>query len=70
MIFQHLLDRNVTYFEHMKNAFHISYRLITTGVKSFVHGIIPFVWTSSATDMVTELHIELHPIKYTVVNQL
>lgn len=70
MIFQHLRDRNVSYFEHMFHAFQISYRLITTGVKSFVHGIIPSIWTSSATDMVDELHIELHPIKYTIVNQL
>lgn len=70
ILFGHLRDRNVTYFNHMFIAFHISYRLLTTGVKSFVHGIFPFVYVTSATDTVNDLHTELNPVKYTVVNQL
>jgi hypothetical protein len=54
--FSHVEENNLTYFQHMRTAFSISYQLISTGIKSFVHGIFPPVWQTSASDKVRELN--------------
>ena len=46
----------------MKRAFSISYRMISTGLKMIVHGIIPCVWITAATDTVNQLNIELNGV--------
>jgi len=58
----HLTENNISYIEHMKRAFSISYRMISTGLKMIVHGIIPCVWITAATDTVNQLNIELNGV--------
>jgi thiaminase len=67
--FQHLIDTKFSYFEHMLRAFNISYKLIKTSVKCVIHGVIPFMYTTSVSDTINELHIELYPKKYETKNQ-
>ena len=52
----HLKEAKETYFEHMKNAFKISFGMIGGGLKGLVHALVPGVFTASASDKIKKLH--------------
>ncbi|MHA2021004.1 MAG: DUF6356 family protein [Candidatus Thorarchaeota archaeon] len=56
---QHLEESGYTYFEHMKRSLSFSLRFAIGSLKCFVHGIIPDVFVTSATDIAQELKEEL-----------
>ncbi len=55
----HLVASNLDYVTHMKRAFVISYKLLTAGMKVFIHGIFPDIFITSASDTVKELYEEM-----------
>ena len=56
---EHLKEAKETYFEHMKNAFKISFGMIGGGFKGLVHALVPGVFTTSASDKIKKLHTYL-----------
>ena len=52
----HLKEAKETYFEHMKNAFKISFGMIGGGFKGLVHALVPGIFTTSASDKIKKLH--------------
>ena len=40
----HLTDNNVTYFQHLRFAWTVSFIL-------FVHGLFPFIWTTRGSEL-------------------
>lgn len=55
----HLAQKNITYFEHLCQAWHYSYHLIRGGVLCFIHGIFPNLFVTSASDTVFYLHHQI-----------
>ena len=53
---EHLKEAKETYFEHMKNAFKISFGMISGGLKGIVHALVPGVFTTSASDKIKKLY--------------
>ena len=55
----HLKEVKETYFEHMKNAFKISFEMISGGLKGIVHALVPGIFITSASDKIKKLHTYL-----------
>ena len=53
---KHLRETKETYFEHMKNAFKISFAMIGGGFKGVVHALVPGLFTTAASDKIKNLH--------------
>ena len=49
-MFKHLEEENLTYLNHMKRAWSISARLIMASIYCFVHGVIPSLFKTKASD--------------------
>ncbi len=56
---EHLKEAKETYFEHMKNAFKISFGMISGGLKGVIHALVPGLFTSAASDKIKKLHTYL-----------
>ena len=56
---EHLKEAKETYFEHMKNAFKISFGMISGGLKGIAHALVPGIFITSASDKIKKLHTYL-----------
>ena len=53
---QHLEKINEHYFEHMRVALRISFQLLIGAVMAFMHGLIPSLFTTSASNIIKKLY--------------
>ena len=53
---EHLKEAKETYFEHMKNAFKISFEMIGGGLKGIVHALVPGLFITAASDRIRKLY--------------
>ena len=53
---KHLEEAKETYFEHMVNAFKISFGMIWCGFKGVVHALVPGLFVTAASDKIKRLH--------------
>ena len=53
---KHLEEVKETYFEHMRNAFKISLGMIGSGLKGFIHALIPGLFTTAASNRIKKLY--------------
>ena len=53
---QHLEKVNEHYFEHMTVALRISFQLLIGAVMAFMHGLIPSLFTTSASNIIKKLY--------------
>ena len=53
---EHLKEAKETYFEHMKNAFKISFGMIVGGFKGVIHALVPSLFTTAASDRIKKLN--------------
>ena len=56
---QHLRDVGETYTEHFRMASGFGLRMVTTGIACLIHGIFPFLFERTGSDMVRRLHDEM-----------
>jgi hypothetical protein len=59
LFLQHPQSLKETYFGHLKYSFYLSYILIKMGAISFVHGLFPFLFVTTTSDMVEKLSKDL-----------
>lgn len=50
-MFKHLNEEKLSYFQHMKRALIISLKLFFASMLCFIHSILPFLFTSSASSI-------------------
>jgi len=55
----HLYDVDMTWWNHGKRAWKMSLRLFLLSLTALVHGLLPFTFSSTASDGVKKLHEEL-----------
>lgn len=53
---KHLKDHNMSYFKHLKFAFFIGFSMIVSGFCCIIHGLIPCVFQTAASDTIKYLH--------------
>ena len=53
---KHLEEAKETYFEHMRNAFKISFGMIGSGFKGLVHAFVPALFITAASDRIKKLY--------------
>jgi hypothetical protein len=53
---QHLDQANERYFKHMLVAIKISFQLLIGAVMAFMHGLIPSIFTTSASNKIKKLY--------------
>ena len=56
---KHLKDVKLSYFEHMKRSFSLSYELSKTAILGIIHGIIPGLFKTAITDCNNKLTEQL-----------
>ncbi|MEO1168382.1 MAG: DUF6356 family protein [Pseudomonadota bacterium] len=56
---KHLRDIGETYAEHFVAASGFGLRMVTTGLACLVHGIFPFLFEKTGSEMVRRLHDEM-----------
>ena len=54
-MFKHLNEENLSYFNHMKRAMRISFKLLFASILCFIHSIFPFIFTKSASKICKEV---------------
>ncbi|QLC21101.1 hypothetical protein HFP51_02205 [Parasphingopyxis sp. CP4] len=59
LLTQHLRDVGETYTEHLGMASGFGLRLVVTGCACLVHGIFPFLFERTGSNMVRRLHAEM-----------
>ena len=56
---KHLKEHNISYFSHFKKAMNIGIRMIISGFCCCVHGIVPFSFTTTASDTIKKINEEI-----------
>lgn len=56
---QHLRDIGESYGEHFMAATGFGFRMVRTGLACMIHGIFPFLFVQTGSDMVRQLHDEM-----------
>jgi|UniRef100_A0A6C0C0T1 hypothetical protein len=49
--FKHPSEVNMTYTEHFKHSMYFSYLFLDSGIKAFIHAIMPEFFKTSTTDV-------------------
>jgi hypothetical protein len=57
----HLLDANKGYLEHLSGALKTSGECFFAGTTAFLHGFIPFLFKTSASDTVKKIYKRQNP---------
>jgi hypothetical protein len=57
--FHHLQINNTTYLLHLKKAMGISFNMFLGGALCFIHAFLPFLFVSSASDIIRKLYYKL-----------
>ena len=60
MIFKHLQDVNMNYFEHMLISLRYALILLLSSFKAFIHAFIPDIFTASTGDCVKTISLLLN----------
>ena len=55
----HLYDMDMSWFQHAKVAWKLSFRLLLLMLAAFFHGLFPFILTNTASSGVKKLGKEL-----------
>ena len=55
----HLYDVEMTWWSHGKGAWKMSLRLFLLSLTALVHGLLPFMFSSTTSDGIKKLHEEL-----------
>jgi hypothetical protein len=56
---KHLKDKNLTYFQHMGEAWTLALQLFLLSLIALAHGMFPFTWVRSVSDRIHTLDEEL-----------
>ena len=56
---KHLKDKNLTYFQHLGEAWNLALQLFLLSLISLAHGMLPFIFKSKVSDKVHKLNEEL-----------
>ena len=56
---KHLKDKNLTYFQHLRVAWILAFQLLLLSLTSLVHGMLPFIFSSSTSNGLKKLNEEL-----------
>ena len=54
--FNHPKLVGMTYNEHMKHSFRISWLMLNGSIKAFAHGLYPDIYITSSTDISSEIN--------------
>ena len=54
-IIRHLRNNNISYLSHFKKALKISIKMFIGSIFSIIHGVFPFLFETSATDIAREI---------------
>jgi len=52
----HPASVNETYVEHLGSAWSFAFRMIGAGCACFLHGLLPFLFSSTGSSAIRELH--------------
>ena len=52
----HPASVNETYVEHLGSAWSFAFRMIGAGIACFLHGLLPFLFSSTGSSAILELH--------------
>jgi len=55
----HLKEHNITYLAHFKKAISIGARMIVSGFCCCIHGLLPFAFTTTASDTIKKINEEI-----------
>ena len=58
-IMNHLYDVEMTWWSHGKGAWKMSLKLFLLSLTALVHGLLPFMFSSTTSDGIKKLHEEL-----------
>ena len=53
---EHLNSVNESYFEHMSIAANVGFKMLSGGLMALVHGIIPGIFQTDASNKIKELY--------------
>lgn len=56
---QHLHDANESYFQHLGFTIRVAVKLVLIAVVALLHGLMPFLFTHTASDMLCTLMDEM-----------
>lgn len=56
---KHLHDANESYFEHLGFTIKVGCKLIAIGIVAMLHGLMPFIFTHTASGMLCKLMDEM-----------
>ena len=62
-MFIHPKQVGLTYFQHMRFSFYLSYKFTTASVCALVHGIYPDILITHSSDTVQELNNEIQEMR-------
>ncbi len=52
---KHLKDHGMTYNEHRRFAWSYSYKCLKASLAAFIHGLLPCILTTTASDIIKRL---------------
>ena len=61
-IMNHLYDVEMTWWSHGKGAWRMSLKLFLLSLTALAHGMLPFIFSSTVSNGVKDLHLELESI--------
>lgn len=62
-ITSHLIEANKTYFQHMRGAAKTCRQCFLAGTAAMIHGVLPFVFETTASDTIRKIYQRQNPTK-------
>lgn len=56
---RHLAETGETYFQHMKFTMSVAGQLLLAGMAVVIHGLLPFLFTNTASRMIDRIHARI-----------
>lgn len=61
-LFRHPKDVCLTYYQHLRFSLYVTKILFVGSIKSFIHSLLPDMFITSTTDLLSELNKEIEKI--------
>ena len=61
---EHLAEAEMSYTAHLRHSIHQSNRLTVAAIKSYIHGLVPFMYKSDAPKTVVRIYNDIKKIKH------
>jgi len=57
---EHPIEKNMTYFQHLKHAWFVGWNLLKGSCALFIHGVVPKYFPDTGSKIIEDMNVYIH----------